>query len=78
MQRRPYVSYHYEYKCCSEVELEDNEAQAAWAAAAAKISGGRIKAKKENMEEQGKHSNIGDQTPTVDSVERQLREQGDD
>lgn len=52
--------------------LEDNEGQAAWAAAVEKVSGGRIKAKKEVVEKR-KLSNIEDQTLVIGRVKRQRR-----
>ena len=51
---------YYDYKRDSMMGLEDNEAQAAWAAAAARASRGCVKAKKKDMEEEGARSNIGD------------------
>lgn len=50
---------YYDYKRDSMMSVEDNEVQAAWAAAAARASGGCIEAKKD-MEEEGERSNIGD------------------
>ena len=51
---------YFDYKHGSMVRSENSEAEAAWAATAAKVSGGRIKARKADMEEEGQLSNIGD------------------
>lgn len=51
---------YFDYKLGSMVRSENSEAEAAWAAAARMVSGGRIKARKADMEEEGPLSNIGD------------------